>query len=326
MAEQVQTQTEKKPPLVIIAGPTAVGKTDISVRLAKKIGGEIISADSIQVYKGLDIGSAKVTADEMQGVPHHLIDVIEPEVQYDAAAFQQMAQEAIQTVYSHGHIPILTGGTGFYIQALLYVIDFSGEADAEKQPVRARLEAQAQTAEGRAQLWEQLCQCDPDASREIHPNNVKRVIRAVEYYILHGTPISAHNKTERARPSGFSEAFFVLTDQREQLYARIDRRVDQMVAAGLYDEVKALRARGLTAQNTSMQGIGYKEMLACLDGQCTAEEAAELIKLHSRNYAKRQLTWFRREKNVIWTDISEFHYDKEEITQWIMKQCMKRWA
>lgn len=325
-----ETIKEKKPPLVIIAGPTAVGKTAVSVRLAQAFAergaaGEIISADSIQVYRGLDIGSAKVKQEEMCGIRHHLIDAIAPDVMYDAASFQQMADAALRDIYARGHTPIVAGGTGFYIQALLYGVDFSEEG-AEKPALRAALEAEAETKEGALALYERLCACDPLSGERIHPNNTKRVIRALEYYMLHQTPISQHNDAERRREARFDAAFFVLTDERARLYERIDRRVDMMLAEGLVDEVKALRALGLTARHTAMQGIGYKEINAYLDGACTLAEAVELIKKNSRNYAKRQLTWFRREKDVVWVDVSEFDYDKEEIVKWIMKQCMNRWA
>lgn len=312
-----------KKPLIIIAGPTAVGKTAVSVQLAKMIGGEIVSADSVQVYRGLDIGSAKVTAEEMEGVPHHLIDVMQPEERYDVARFQQMAAQAVQEIQERGHIPILCGGTGFYIQALLYDISFS-EEEAGQSEIRQALEKEAALEGGAARLYERLRQCDPVSCEIIHQNNHKRVIRALEYFMLHGTPISKHNAKEREKLPCYDASFFVLTDERERLYQRIDQRVEQMFSQGLVKEVQGLKDRGLTLQNTAMQGIGYKETAAYLDGSCTLEEAKELIKKNSRNYAKRQLTWFRREKQVIWVDISKFNYDKEEIAQWLMKQSMNR--
>lgn len=316
----MEREKEKKP-LIVIAGPTAVGKTAVSVRLAQLLDGEIISADSVQVYKGLDIGSAKVRQEEMGGIPHYLIDVIEPDTMYDVAAFQQMAQTAIEEIYSKGKIPILVGGTGFYIQALLYGIDFTDEGE-EKISVRKKLEEEAAQEGGPDRLYERLRSCDPHSCEMIHPNNVKRVIRALEYFTLHGHPISEHNAEERKKEACYDVTFFVLTDQREALYERIDRRVDQMLQDGLEKEVKDLKERGITEKHTSMQGIGYKEMVAYLNGLCSLEEAAEQIRKNSRNYAKRQLTWFRRERDVIWVDISEFQYDKEEIAQWLMKKYM----
>ncbi len=316
----------KKRPLLIVAGPTAVGKTAVSVALAQKLNGECVSADSVQVYRGLDIGSAKVTEAEMQGVRHHLIDVIDPAVNYDVSLFQGMARDAIEDIYRRGKLPILVGGTGFYIQALLYGIDFSEEPDETQKEIRAALEKKAAEPDGPAALYEELLRVDPASTEKIHAHNVRRVIRALEYFRLHGSPISAHNAEERSRAPEYDAAFFVLTDERAKLYARIDRRVDEMLSQGLEEECRRLLALGLSPEHTSLQGIGYKEMLSHLRGECTLEEAAELIKRHSRNYAKRQLTWFRREPAAQWVDISEFHYEKEEIAEWITTKCTEQWA
>ncbi len=315
-----------KRPLLILAGPTAVGKTSVSVELAKELNGECISADSVQVYRGLDIGSAKVTEAERQGIPHHLIDVIDPAVNYDVSLFQKMAAEAIEKVYAKDKLPILVGGTGFYIQALLYGIDFSEEPDERQQEIRQQLEREAAEEGGPDRLYARLQAVDPASTEKIHAHNVRRVIRALEYYTLHGRPISQHNEEERQRPPVYDAAFFVLTDDREKLYARIDSRVDSMMSAGLLEEVKWLRDLGLSPDHTSMQGIGYKEMLQYLNGECSLPEAAEAIKKHSRNYAKRQLTWFRRETAAEWIDISKFNYEKDEIVKWIIRKCTARWA
>ncbi len=315
-----------KRPLLILAGPTAVGKTSVSVELAKELNGECISADSVQVYRGLDIGSAKVTEAERQGIPHHLIDVIDPAVNYDVSLFQKMAAEAIEKVYAKDKLPILVGGTGFYIQALLYGIDFSEEPDERQQEIRQQLEREAAEEGGPDRLYARLQAVDPASTEKIHAHNVRRVIRALEYYTLHGRPISQHNEEERQRPPVYDAAFFVLTDDREKLYARIDSRVDSMMSAGLLEEVKWLRDLGLSPDHTSMQGIGYKEMLQYLNGECSLPEAAEAIKKHSRNYAKRQLTWFRREAAAEWIDISKFNYEKDEIVKWIIRKCTARWA
>ncbi len=317
---------ETKRPLLILAGPTAVGKTALSVALAKQLNGECISADSVQVYRGLDIGSAKVTEEERQGIPHHLIDVIDPSVNYDVSVFQRMAAEAIDGVYARGKLPILVGGTGFYIQALLYGIDFSEEPDERQQEIRQQLEKEAAEENGPDRLYARLREVDPASTEKIHAHNVRRVIRALEYYLLHGQPISVHNATERQRPPVYDAAFFVLTDDRERLYQRIDRRVDAMLDAGLTEEVKWLRSLGLSPDHTSLQGIGYKEMLQYLSGECSLTEATEAIKKHSRNYAKRQLTWFRREPAAEWIDISEFNYEKDEIVKWIIRKCTAHWA
>ncbi len=315
-----------KRPLLILAGPTAVGKTSVSVELAKELNGECISADSVQVYRGLDIGSAKVTEAERQGIPHHLIDVIDPAVNYDVSLFQKMAAEAIEKVYAKDKLPILVGGTGFYIQALLYGIDFSEEPDERQQEIRQQLEREAAEEGGPDRLYARLQAVDPASTEKIHAHNVRRVIRALEYHTLHGRPISRHNEEERQRPPVYDAAFFVLTDDREKLYARIDSRVDSMMSAGLLEEVKWLRDLGLSPDHTSMQGIGYKEMLQYLNGKCSLPEAAEAIKKHSRNYAKRQLTWFRREAAAEWIDISKFNYEKDEIVKWIIRKCTARWA
>ncbi len=317
---------ENKRPLLILAGPTAVGKTSVSIELAKAMNGECISADSVQVYRGLDIGSAKVTEAERQGIPHHLIDVIDPSVNYDVSVFQKMAAEAIEKVYAKDKLPILVGGTGFYIQALLYGIDFSEEPDERQQEIRRKLEAEAAEEGGPDKLYARLQAVDPASTEKIHAHNVRRVIRALEYYTLHGKPISQHNAEERKRPPVYDAAFFVLTDDREKLYARIDSRVDLMLSAGLSEEAGWLRDLGLSPDHTALQGIGYKEMLQYLNGECSLPEAVEAIKKHSRNYAKRQLTWFRREAAAEWIDISKFNYEKDEIVKWIIRKCTARWA
>ncbi len=306
--------------LVILGGPTAVGKSDISVKLAKKIGGEVISADSMQVYKGCDIGSAKLSPEEMEGVPHYLIDVLDPTEEFDVARFQQMAKEALETIYSHGHIPILVGGTGFYIQALLYDIDFT---EQEKDAACREQLKQYADEHGEEALHEKLAQVDPEAAEAIHPHNVKRVIRALEYYQQSGEKISAHNKQEREKKSPYDFRYFVLTDDRERLKARIDARVDQMIEDGLVEEVRKLKEAGCKEDMTSMQGLGYKEILDYLNGACSLEEAVCRIKQSTRRYAKRQLTWFRREPDVIWIDRSQYA-DENAVLQVIL-QNLKDW-
>lgn len=299
---------KEKPRLVIIAGPTAVGKTSTAVALAKEMNGEVVSADSMQVYRGMDIGSAKVTKAEMDGVPHHLIDVMDPHEDYNVVRFQQMAKAAVQDIASRGKLPILCGGTGFYIQALLYDIDFTEEekGDAEKTQ-EAALWTLAQTEGGAEKLHAMLAACDPDSAAAIPAANKKRVIRALLFYKIHGMPISAHNRMQEARKEDapYDYRFFVLTDKREALYERIDRRVDLMMEAGLLAEVQRLREQGVPRSATAMQGIGYREIYAYLEGECSLSEAVALIKQNSRHYAKRQLTWFKREKNVIWIEIGE---------------------
>lgn len=301
-----------KQPLIILTGPTAVGKTKASIALAKKIGGEIISADSMQVYKHMDIGSAKIRPEEQEGIPHYLIDVLEPWEEFHVVRFQQMALQAVERIRKNGHIPIVVGGTGFYIQALLYHIDFS--KGPEDSAFRQKLEKAAKE-QGPEILHKELEQVDPVSALKIHPNNVKRVIRALEFYRLTGRRISEHNEAERARVSPYDFRYFVLTDNRSRIYERIDRRVDQMMKDGLLEEVRALKQMGLKKGMVSMQGLGYKELLEFLDGACTLEEAVYRIKRDTRHFAKRQLTWFKRERDVIWIDKSLFHGEESKIVE-----------
>ena len=305
----------EKRPLIILTGPTAVGKTAASIGLAKAVGGEIISADSMQVYRHMDIGSAKITADEMQGIPHYLVDVLEPEEAFNVVRFQEMAKAAMQKIYAGGHIPIVVGGTGFYIQALLYDIDFT-ENDSDFS-YREELE---QTAgdKGAEYLHSLLKQADPEAAEQIHPHNIKRVIRALEFNRKTGQKISAHNEQERRKQSPYDFAYFVLTDDRKALYERIDRRVDKMMEQGLLEEVRALKDRGIARESVSMQGLGYKELLAYLDGEISLDEAIRIIKRDTRHFAKRQLTWFRRERDVIWIDRQKTGQDEKNIVDYML--------
>ena len=305
--------------LLILTGPTAVGKTALSIQAAKQWNGEIISADSMQVYRYMDIGSAKVTEDEMDGIPHHLISVLQPDEPFHVVRFKEMALKAMEEIYSRGRLPIVTGGTGFYIQALLYDIDFTeNNADTE---YRRHLEALA-AERGAEFLHDMLKARDPQAAEEIHAHNVKRVIRALEFYEKTGTPISVHNKQERERESPYQFAYVVLTRDRGELYRRIDLRVDQMMGAGLLEEVKGLRDRGYTRDLVSMQGLGYKELLSYLDGECSLSEAVRIIKRDTRHFAKRQLTWFRRERQTDW--ISMDGKTDEEILKELATVMEKR--
>lgn len=311
----------KKRPMVILTGPTAVGKTELSINLAKMINGAIISADSMQIYKYMDIGSAKIMPHEMQGIKHYLIDELMPEEEFNIYRFKQMAMEALDEIYASGQIPIVVGGTGFYIQGLLYDIDFTKQ-DADDD-YRKQLEEFA-NINGAHALHEKLKDIDPVSYETIHENNVKRVIRALEYYKQSNEPISKHNEEEKKKESPYNFAYFVLNDVRENLYSRIDKRVDIMMDAGLIDEIKALKKRGCTRDMVSMQGIGYKEMLKYLDGDYTLEEAVEKVKQESRRFAKRQLTWFRREKDVIWIDKDKYEYDESRILQFIEKTLIDK--
>lgn len=306
-----------KKPLIILTGPTAVGKTELSIGLAKAVGGEIISADSMQVYRHMDIGSAKITREEMDGVPHHLIDVLEPEEAFHVAAFQSMAKEAMEEIYSRGHVPIVTGGTGFYIQALLYDIDF--KENPEGGNIRRELEILGEQ-HGSEYLHQMLAEIDPESAAAIHANNRKRVIRAIEYFRQTGEPISRHNEEERAKESPYRFYYYVLTCDRALLYERIDRRVDQMLAQGLIEEVKALKARGCTRNLVSMQGLGYKEILDYLDGRCSLEEAVYVLKRDTRHFAKRQLTWFKRERDVRFLKLEDFCQDRQAVLNYITEE------
>lgn len=299
-----------KKPLIILTGPTAVGKTHLSIRLAKAVQGEIISADSMQVYRHMDIGSAKIRPEEMEGVPHHLIDCLNPDEDFNVVRFQEMAKEAMAHIYQRGHIPILTGGTGFYIQAITGDIDFTQHG--EDNSYRLALEKKA-AEEGAQSLHDMLQKVDPLSAQTIHANNVKRVIRALEYYNQTGQPISSHNLEQRQKTSPYQLAYFVLNDERSRLYQRIDQRVDEMISSGLVKEVETLKAMGCHPGMVSMQGLGYKEILAYLEGDCSLEEAVYILKRDTRHFAKRQITWFTREQDVEWFYKPDYEYQEENI-------------
>ena len=301
-----------KRPLIVLTGPTAVGKTALSIRLAKALDGEIISADSMQVYRGMDIGSAKVTKKEMDGVRHHLIDVLEPEEDFNVAAFQRMAKEALEEIYSRGKLPIVAGGTGFY--------DIDFRDDTGEGPIRKELEKLA-VEKGAEYLHSLLQQADPQSADQIHPNNIKRVVRALEYFRQTGEPFSLHNQRERERCSPYHFLYYVICSDRKNLYERIDRRVDAMMADGLLGEVQALKKRGVKRGMTSMQGLGYKEILDYLDGTCSLEEAVYVLKRDTRHFAKRQITWFRREREVRWLKLEDFGGDLDRVLQKILEDC-----
>ncbi len=289
--------------LIIIAGPTAVGKTGVSIKIAEELGCEIISADSMQVYKGMDIGSAKIKSSEMQGIRHHLIDILEPEDDFNVAMFKNLATAAIKDIKSRGKIPMIVGGTGFYIQSVLYGIDFKGnETDPE---VREKLESEAERY-GKEYIISRLEECDP-VSAEKNKGNMKRMIRSLEYNILTGKKMSDKIDEEKKHDMLYNAGFYVLTMPRDMLYERIDRRVDTMMKDGLENEVRSLYESGLDASYNSMQGLGYKQLLRYFSGGCDLETATDDIKKETRHFAKRQLTWFRREKNVKWIDMAEYN-------------------
>ena len=309
------TNTPEKMPLIVLTGPTAVGKTSLSIALAQSIGGEIISADSMQVYKYMDIGSAKIKKEEMHDVPHHCIDILEPTEDYNVVMFQNNVKSCMKEIYDRGHIPILVGGTGFYIQSILYDIDFT--ENEEHSEIRDQLE-QLAAEKGNEYIHQKLMEVDPESAEKIHANNVKRVIRALEFYQLTGTRISDHNEEERQKESAYRSCYFVLNDKRELLYERIDRRVDLMVQEGLVSEVQKLLNMGCQRESTAMQGLGYKEIIDYLQGEISLEEAIYRIKRDTRHFAKRQLTWFRREKEVIWIDKDKFAYDDQSMIKYML--------
>ncbi|MBR4513818.1 MAG: tRNA (adenosine(37)-N6)-dimethylallyltransferase MiaA [Lachnospiraceae bacterium] len=299
-----------KKSMVILTGPTAAGKTGLSIRLAKEINAEIVSADSVQVYRDMNIGSAKITSEEMQGIPHHLIDVLDPTEDMNVARFKELSLECCRDIWSRGRIPLITGGTGFYIQALLYDVDFGEEED---DGYGAYLEKLCEE-QGSDALYELLKNEDAEAAEKIHPNNIKRVIRALIYKHNQGEKISEHNERESAKESPYNFAYFVLDMDRAKLYERIDLRVDQMMEQGLYDEVKSLIEKyTLDRSSVSMQALGYKEFFDVIDGSLDLEEAVRIIKRDTRHFAKRQLTWFKRERDVIRVDKDAFTTEDEQL-------------
>jgi len=308
-----------KKPLIILTGPTAVGKTTLSIELAKAVNGEIISADSMQVYRHMDIGSAKIRPEEMCGIRHYLVDILEPTQDFNIVLFQKYAKEAIAEIYAQGKIPIMVGGTGFYIQSVLYDIDFNRTSEASS--LRRELEQEA-LHKGSEYLHDMLCEIDPEAAERIHANNTKRVIRAIEYYRQTGEKISMHNEKEREKESAYHSYYFVLTDERAKIYANIDERVDCMIKEGLVKEVKMLMDMGCKRDSTAMQGLGYKEIISYLMGEITLNEAVYRIKRDTRHFAKRQLTWFRREKNVIWLEKYKFAYNNNRMLDYIKNIVM----
>ena len=309
-----------KIPLIVVAGPTAAGKSECAVELARRIGGEIISADSMQVYRHMDIGSAKITLEEMMGIPHYMIDVADPCESFDVVRFKEMAKAYVHEIHARGHIPILCGGTGFYIQAVTRDIDFTDTfADPD---YRNELLSYAEK-NGADALHSRLAAVDPCAAEQIHPNNMKRVIRALEFYRETGNKISDHNEAEKQRETPYDLLFFVISEARKTLYERIDRRVDFMMEEGLLDEVAYLRAMGLRRDMVSMQGLGYKEMLDVLDGKIPYEEGVRILKRDTRHFAKRQLTWFRRERDARWIDRADFGGDSIKIAEYMAETAQR---
>ena len=284
--------------ILVIVGPTASGKTRMAVELAKAHNGEVVSADSMQIYRRMDIGTAKPTAEEMDGVPHHMIDVADPEEDFSVARYVEMASACVDDIFSRGKLPIVAGGTGLYVDSLLSGRTFA--AFSPESSLRRELEEELAERGGEAMLAE-LSRVDPEAAARLHPNDHKRIVRALEVYRSTGKTISEHNRETRALPPRYEALTIGLNFQdRADLWARIDALVDQMAAAGLEREVRELLSSGLSPRCTAMQAIGYKEFVAAVEGDMTWREAEELVKLRSRQYAKRQLTWFRRNPEVHW--------------------------
>lgn len=304
--------------VIVIAGPTASGKTGLSVEVAKQLNTEIVSADSMQIYRDMNIGTAKVSAEEAQGIVHHMIDVVSPMENYNVSQYVADASQCVSRIHQKGKIPIVTGGTGLYINSLVYSYDLSPIPSDDA--VRAELTALYEE-KGGEYLWEQLRAIDPKTAARLHPNNSRRLIRALEVYRISGTTISDQEERTKQAPKPYEVKFFVLDMDRELLYERINRRVDVMLANGLVDEVKSLLSMGVPRTNTAMQAIGYKEIVAYLDGYVTLEEAADTIKLESRRYAKRQLTWFRRNENARWLEAT---LPRAELAQTILNLIEKR--
>ena len=296
-----------KKPLIVIGGPTACGKTGFSIKLAKKIGGEIISADSMQVYRYMDIGTAKVTPEEADGVPHYLIDEFDPDEEYNVMLFQQKAKAYMEEIWAKGKTPILVGGTGFYINALLYDNDFTEtENDTSYREECYKLAKE----QGPEVLFERLKEVDPEYAAIMHANNVKRVTRALEYHYLTGQKFSEHNAEQKEKETPYDAAVIILNMDREKLYERIELRIDLMMQEGLLEEVKSLLDKGYTPELVSMQGIGYKEFIPYFNGECTLEEAVTQLKTNTRRFAKRQLTWFRRQIEGLWVAMDQSDGDK----------------
>lgn len=289
--------------LIVLTGPTAVGKTSLSIALAKAVDGEIISADSMQVYKYMNIGTAKITEEEKCGIPHFLIDELEPNEEFNVTIFKNKVMGYIEDIKSRGKVPIIVGGTGFYIQSVIYDINFNEYGDDSN--VRKKYEAMAETL-GKSELHKKLALVDREYADSVSYNNVKKVVRALTFFEMTGEKLSEHNNRERERSSPFDFAYFVLTMDRKKLYERIDKRVDLMFDMGLVEEVKALMAKGYDKSLVSMQGIGYKEVIDYLSGKTSLEECIDIIKRDTRHFAKRQLTWFKREKVVTYIDKDEF--------------------
>jgi tRNA dimethylallyltransferase len=304
-----------KIPLVVIVGPTAVGKTDTAIIVAQKIGGEIISADSMQIYRHMDIGTAKPNRDEMKGIKHYMIDIVNPEEEFSVADFQRIAKAYIEDINKRGKLPIVVGGTGLYINSLVYNLDFT-ETISDPE-LRENLRELARER-GNEYLHEMLKRVDPEAAEKLHPNDIKRIIRALEVYHCSGKPMSQYHRTIKKEEVPYDLAMVGLRMNRKDLYRRIEQRVDKMIEEGLVEEVRELLDRGCTRDMTSMQGLGYKEIIGYLEGEYSLEEAVSILKRDTRRFAKRQFTWFGRDDRIFWIDVEKYS-SREEIADLIVK-------
>ncbi|WP_333637749.1 tRNA (adenosine(37)-N6)-dimethylallyltransferase MiaA [Tissierella praeacuta] len=300
--------------LFILIGPTAIGKTALSVELAKRINGEIISADSMQIYKYMNIGSAKITKEEMENIPHHLIDIIFPNEDFTVADFKNNAVKLIKDINNRGKLPIVAGGTGLYINSLVYNLNFTQVAPNEE--IRVKLESLGDK-HGNEYLHQELEKIDIESAEKISVNDRKRIIRAIEIFEITGKPMSEHNKNFRVPVEDYNLVMIGLNMDRKELYNRINLRVDIMIEEGLVEEVNNLLKMGYNKELVSMQGIGYKEILMYLEGNISLEKSIELIKQGSRNYAKRQLTWFRRDNRIKWVNVDKFS-NLDDLSQYII--------
>lgn len=300
-----------KIPLVVIIGPTAVGKTSLSVKVAKRINGEIISADSMQIYKGMDIGTAKIKEEEMENIPHYLINIVSPDEEFTVSDFQTKAKHYINAIYNKGKVPMLVGGTGLYINSIVYDLRFTG-AEADKE-YRNKLIREAEIY-GNEYLYNKLKEIDLESAERIHPNNLNRIIRALEVFKQTGKPMSYFYKNFREENKDYNLIYIGLNTERSLLYKNINKRVDIMIKEGLIDEVKHLLQNGYNKNLTSMQGLGYKEIIEYLEGDISLDEAIDKLKRDTRRFAKRQLTWFRRDNRIHWLNLDKFSSNEEIFT------------
>lgn len=306
---------EKKYKLLVLTGPTAIGKTDISLDVARKINGEIISADSMQVYKYMDIGTSKIRSCEMDNIPHHMLDIVSPDEDFTVSNYKNRVTDHIKKINEDGKVPILVGGTGLYINSIVYHLKFTKVKSNEK--LREEYNKLV-NKHGSRYLHDKLYEVDPISAKRIHENDIQRIVRALEIFHETGKPMSSHNKNFREKNNQYNLSMFALNMDRKKLYSRINKRVNMMLDTGLIEEVQGLMDRGYNRKLVSMQGIGYKEIISYLEGEVGIDEAINTLKRNTRRYAKRQLTWFRRDSRINWINIDEFN-NRDEIVDYIIK-------